>query len=597
MQSKRLHFGQFRIKKVQTQMILCMMIVIVAISFGGVYLTVKQSEEKIQENYAAINQSNLQVYSEMFDLRLTRTVESLRKMVYDTEFINLLSTPDSDNSAQNAFLRASVRNRMNALMGQETVFTSIAIFDSYERYIYSTYYSTPEIVSAYTRYQETHLIKEMDWYQAAEKAIGKEVFWGNNVFFSGVGGISFSKLLRDPLTQKFLGVVVATIDISIWDDTAFIRKQNYDSYVLMVLDEDREDQVVFTKGGKLSEDSMFSTYLEERDGVTPQENSPYTFTSCTNKKTGWTFITGVEKREVSSTNEYLLPTTVYILTLIIAGLIILSIFTSIYINRPLKKLKESINKFSTDHQLITAEFDDGEIGEISTFLKGAVNDNIELNKRILALNNREREMEFQALQAQINPHFLYNTLDSLYFMAVINHVEEIAEMTAALSDIFKITLNKGKSYVKIQEELDYIQKYILIQNMRFSNKISLQIHIDEKIDIQKFCMLKFLIQPFIENAVYHGFEPKIGKGIIKVTLCRQGMDAKISIEDNGVGMESLDVINRGYGVNNIAERIRLFYGDQYGLEIKSVLGQGTQVHFSIPLFTEEKFLSEDTIEI
>ena len=122
-----------------------------------------------------------------------------------------------------------------------------------------------------------------------------------------------------------------------------------------------------------------------------------------------------------------------------------------------------IQNFDHTHQPIKAEFDDGEIGEIGNVLKEAVNKNIELNKSMTQLQIREREAEYRALQAQVNPHFLYNTLNSLYFMAVLHNVDDIAQMTEALSDMFKITLNKGNSILPLKSELDYIHKYMLIQ--------------------------------------------------------------------------------------------------------------------------------------
>lgn len=192
-----------------------------------------------------------------------------------------------------------------------------------------------------------------------------------------------------------------------------------------------------------------------------------------------------------------------------------------------------------------------------------------------------RIAEFNSLQAQINPHFLYNTLDSLYFVAIMHGDDQMAEMVEALSDNFKLALNNGSKYIKVADSVKWMQGYMKLQNMRYNNRFELFVDISREI-LQRET-ITFIFQPFIENAMYHGLEPKIGKGKISLRGWQEQNNMIFTIEDDGVGIDDMSRLENGYGVRNVIERIKLNYGEKYGVTFESSPGNGTKVTIVVPV--------------
>nr|WP_307990669.1 sensor histidine kinase [uncultured Niameybacter sp.] len=208
-----------------------------------------------------------------------------------------------------------------------------------------------------------------------------------------------------------------------------------------------------------------------------------------------------------------------------------------------------------------------------------------------------RQMELKLLQVQINPHFLYNTLDAISWMAEDGRTDDVVEMVSALSEFFRTGLSKGRDYITLKEEESHIRSYLQIQQFRYTDILNYEIHIPEAIG--DFMLLKLTLQPLVENALYHGIKQKRGKGIIKVTADYDQYSIFLKVEDNGIGMTeeelqalrqsveagSLKTSDKGFGLANVHERIRLNYGNDYGLVIDSVYQEGTCVTVCLPSST------------
>jgi two-component system, sensor histidine kinase YesM len=209
-------------------------------------------------------------------------------------------------------------------------------------------------------------------------------------------------------------------------------------------------------------------------------------------------------------------------------------------------------------------------------------------------NGKEiKNLELKALQAQINPHFLYNTLEMINWKAIDNHVPEIAVISQTLAKFYKLSLNKGKDIVSVEDEINHARIYTQIQNLRFENKIKLDIQIDS--DVYDFEILKLILQPIIENAIIHGILENRTKeeGSILIRGFLDHHDLVLTVKDDGVGMspeKAADILEnrttkheaRGYGIRNINHRIKLCYGQEYGLTFHSSPGNGTLVEIRIP---------------
>jgi two-component system sensor histidine kinase YesM len=199
---------------------------------------------------------------------------------------------------------------------------------------------------------------------------------------------------------------------------------------------------------------------------------------------------------------------------------------------------------------------------------------------------QKKDAEFKALQAQINPHFLYNTLDAINWLAMLNNQEEISEMVRNLSAFFRNTLSDGKQIVTIEEELKQIEVYLKIERFRYKNRFDVEYNLDKR--LLGCYTLKFILQPFVENCLIHGFRERSGQGKIIIQLFCKGERVFFEIIDDGRGMTDKQIEKvlmertEGYGVMNVDERIRMKYGRDYGVTIAGELGKGTKVSICIP---------------
>ncbi|MBP3409621.1 MAG: sensor histidine kinase [Clostridia bacterium] len=212
-------------------------------------------------------------------------------------------------------------------------------------------------------------------------------------------------------------------------------------------------------------------------------------------------------------------------------------------------------------------------------------------------NRREQEnlkkSELRALQAQINPHFLYNTLDAIVWLAEAGQSKEVIHITRALSDFFRISLSQGKDWIPLSEEIKHLTGYLTIQKIRYRDILDYEIEIPE--ELYHIQVLKLVLQPLVENAIYHGVKHRRGRGLVKVSGCIEGGMLVLQVQDNGAGMtaERLEQVRRGldadsgesagYGLFNVNKRIQLYYNLPQGIEIESAQGQGTVVSLKVPV--------------
>jgi two-component system sensor histidine kinase YesM len=211
-----------------------------------------------------------------------------------------------------------------------------------------------------------------------------------------------------------------------------------------------------------------------------------------------------------------------------------------------------------------------------------------IDENIIKQQNLQKS-EMKALQAQITPHFLYNTLDSIVWLAEGNRNEQVVEITRAFSDFFRISLNRGNEWVRVQEEFKHIESYLTIQKIRYRDILDYTIDYEKSMEQNK--ILKLLLQPLVENALYHGIKNKRGGGLITI---RGWMESKANtnwicfcVKDNGIGMtaQQLAAVRKqtsSYGLYNVSKRLELYYNKTGLLDIKSVYQEGTEVSLRIP---------------
>ena len=217
---------------------------------------------------------------------------------------------------------------------------------------------------------------------------------------------------------------------------------------------------------------------------------------------------------------------------------------------------------------------------------------------------QKRKAELKALQAQINPHFLYNTLNAITWQAADQGVPEISILSNSLGKFFRISLSRGKEVITVGEELEHVENYLRIQGIRYKDKMQYELQAAE--DSRDLFIIKLVMQPLVENSIYHGIKLKKDMGHIRVSTKRCVRDDGIQtlcliVEDDGEGIEEerLKEIQEGlargriseasgYGIYNVNERIKLYYGDAYGLSIESEYKKGTRATIQIPIHTTEE---------
>jgi two-component system sensor histidine kinase YesM len=209
-----------------------------------------------------------------------------------------------------------------------------------------------------------------------------------------------------------------------------------------------------------------------------------------------------------------------------------------------------------------------------------------------------KKAELKALQAQINPHFLYNTLDTIVWMAEAKKTDQVIEIVRVLSSFFRIALSKGRDWIPIRQEIEHVQSYLTIQKMRYRDILDYKIEVDE--DILDSTILKLTLQPLAENALYHGIKNKRGGGTITVRARRANQNqVLLEVQDDGVGFtpyklnkiqsalknetDEITIKEGGFGLENVNKRIELYYGQQYGLSVESQYQEGTRVTVTIPM--------------
>lgn len=293
---------------------------------------------------------------------------------------------------------------------------------------------------------------------------------------------------------------------------------------------------------------------------------------------------------------------VWIVLLILS--ISLCILFSNHIVNPVKRLRAAMGEVERGNFLTTFEAQDNhdEVSQLGHSFNSMVEQIQALLEKVMEEQKEKRGAELKALQAQINPHFLYNTLDTLQWKALEHDAIEVADIVNALSGFFRVSLSDGKERITLNEEVEHAYYYLFIQQTRYRDKIDFDIRLEES--LENYPIIKIVLQPFIENAIYHGIKPANKKGTIKVEISLKDEFIYLCIIDNGVGMskDKLDCLlngihhkgeQLGYGIYNVNERLRLTYGEAYQLIMESELNFGTMVTLKIPYDKEEENVSLD----
>lgn len=288
-----------------------------------------------------------------------------------------------------------------------------------------------------------------------------------------------------------------------------------------------------------------------------------------------------------------------LLLIVLAATIVSSVVLSRYISRPIHSLNKAMGEFEANAEGFSYEpvYGSLEVTSLSNAFGHLV---IRIQELMNQVRNEEivlRKTELRALQAQINPHFLYNTLDSIAWMCEEGRTKDAVEMVNALARLFRISISKGHELIPVEKEVEHAKSYLQIQKFRYKNQFQYSFEVQESC-LHYYCN-KITLQPIIENAIYHGLNRMIDEGFIEIRIFEDGDDVVFTVEDNGVGMtkeQCESILHKevkgqtgGIGIKNVNDRVKIYFGEQYGMTIESELDEGTKVSIRMPKLKEDSY--------
>jgi two-component system sensor histidine kinase YesM len=548
------------------------------------YLSFNIAKETLLETNTRTNQDHLQTSSEVADLLFRNIINLHRATVTNEQIRDDIRLIVTNDAAEPFEMKARIVNQLQRIVNNNFLDSryvdSLCLFDlNYEAYCLKR----SDDAGIYEGTDKANAIEQSEWYRNTANEQGRVVFFSQNVLGDSKQSFSTVKLFRDykNISGEPLGFLVVNISNSIFS-SIFTGNKNYGGEFLAIDSSKGNVNIVYPQKLspplKITSASLKETFDHFRE-------LGYLISEYRNETTDWRFIHLVEVRElVKQSNKIGMVTAMIASTMAILALVF-SYIISGSITRPLLQLKKMMVDWMKGSRHVQGTFEKDEIGIIGETFKRMVSENQELNEKLFHSELKEREAELRALQAQIKPHFLYNTLDSIYWMAVLQNNHDIAQMAVSLSESFKLSLNKGKETILVDKELKHIEHYMTIQNIRYNNRFKYIEDVDSS--IKRVEILKLILQPLVENAIFHGLEPKVGEGTIRLSGRREGDFLLFIVEDDGVGIDDLMKTEQGYGLRNVRERILLYYGLSSTVTISSEQHKGTRIEIRFKLLQKE----------
>lgn len=449
------------------------------------------------------------------------------------------------------------------------------------------------------------------WIPKARKLYGKRAVSEVYTLQNGAEYISIYRMLLSPITLKENGFVFVNIKLSsigqhLRKEGKLLKKVQSQTLIIdnqkVIYESSKENTLLLHETELLKAINEKWETIEEGRGEIEINHQKYMLVGQINEATGWKVVQYVPMQMIDEYNK----DSVYFYCLTMIPFFLLSLVVEWFLSRkillPIEKLKQAMRSVEKGN-FITIETKKNKDDEMETLLHSYNHMVLQLRESIAQkyiAQMQQKKIEYKMLEAQINPHFLYNTLNLMSSIAEIYEVHEVSEISNSLSEMFRYSIQKP-SVVRIEEELEQIQNYIKIQQMRFVGKIKYKCNIEPK--EQGYSILKFLLQPLVENAIYHGIEKKESQGTLQIFVEENKEDLFITIQDDGVGMEQsiLEGIQKRLqrsqeafvmqeqfehlGIENVHYRIKNYYGERYGLSVYSKKQQGTAIVIHIPIVT------------
>lgn len=459
-------------------------------------------------------------------------------------------------------------------------------------------------------------LKEQEWFvQAGEKIENlhfttphvQNIFESSNYQYAWVISLSRSVELTN-VGHTRRGVLLVDMNYSAIEQVFDKANEQNSGYVYLM---DRNGEIIYHPRQKaiysrmVKENNRMASTYEDGTHIENFMGEERAVVVKTIGYTGWKIVNVTPTSELFRNTIHIGFFMVMICTVTIFLILFGNIFISDRVTEPLRNLEESIRyleegHLEEEHIYIGGSHEIRHLGQTITLMVKRMKD---LMDKMVREQEDKRKSELDALQSQINPHFLYNTLDSVVWMVECEQYREAISMVKALAKLFRISLSKGNSIITIEDELTHAQNYMSIQQMRYRNKFCVKIDVEPA--IRDCITIKLIVQPILENAIYHGMEFMDGEGEITVHGYEKDGDIYIEVSDNGMGIpeETIESLltdksrargkGSGIGLWNVNQRIALYFKGDYGLSIKSELDEGTTVTIHLPKILYEDYRREE----
>lgn len=557
----------------------------------GSYLILTTRNIIKNQHYSQVEFDNTRVKSILLDV--TTSISNISDNIFnDDQLKNMISIQYEDT---NDFYRVSRNyNRITSYLKNYMELFDINV------------YVDNETITDYGNIKKvTDYIRNESWYQ---EALNTSSYLWMSVDIKDRGGkdITVLRHVRKIPLVKTGGVAVLTIDVS--NNYLKSRIENND----LITDISVDDKPIFYSTNNINVGKLLGTDIDYEQkyylykGVLEYNSSKALVNISTQiplRSSNRFYVVTVDKAAVSDLQQISIFCIVIVILCLIVPFIMIMVFTHTFSSRIIT-LREDMHKVSSGNYNITEQFNGNDelyelYQDLITMIQSIKKMDQEIyNERISKqqLINHQQQMEFQMLSSQINPHFLYNTLETIRMKAFNAGDLEVATAIKLLGKSLRYVLEHSEKSATLQSELEYIQIYLSIIKLRFEDKFTYNIIVDQEIDPNEYRILPLLLQPIVENAILHGFEDVENSGILEISIKKEENKAVIIVKDNGSGIPESELTKLllnihsnksssryGIGLFNISQRIKLFYGKEYGMNIESSLGEGTKVLLYLPL--------------
>lgn len=558
----------------------------------GIYLLINTRNLVMSQHKSQAVADNVRVRSVMLDATIS-ILNISDNLFSDKELHKVLA--GNYNSPEDSYAACRSYDNLNDYAGRYTEVSRIYV-----------YYNNPTMYDFGHFKQATDDIKNTEWYQKAENSWGIHWFTVSTKDF--VGSVQHELVLvrKIPVISAndyailFIGINGNYLKSRINTSPLITEVTVNDDPIFYSTNYSHVNQEM---GYPIDYDQRYYTY----NGIVDYDGEDVVLQLSTLsmvRSQDKLYIATIDNEAIANTNRITRVSALIVLISLLVPFIMVSIFTKTLSAR-IKTLRQEMHKVSTGDLNIIEDFKgNDELVDLYSDLKIMIAGIKRMDEEIYTeritkqeMINHQQEMQLEMLASKINPHFLFNTLETIRMKAYSAGDKEVATAIKLLGKSMRHVLETGGRMVSLKSELEYIAVYLDIQKLRFKDKINYDIVVGEDINTEEYKILPLLLQPVVENAFIHGLEDKEKDGYIRIDIKSEDNQMVVTVSDNGIGMddEQLTVLleriklqnredhSKSIGLHNVYQRIRLFYGDAYGMDIKSVKNKGTEVYIRLPV--------------